>query len=102
MALGVTVPFAVLTIVLMRLVLRSRRWKQTAGAEQLIGAEAEVTQAVEPPARGMVRVHGELWRAAAQQEIPVGARVRVLKMEGLTLEVEPLERAPGEASQAAS
>lgn len=101
-ALGVTIPFAMLTIVLMRLVLRSRRWRQAAGAEQLIGAEAEVTQAVQPPARGMVRVHGELWRAAAQQKIAAGARVRVVKLEGLTLEVEPLERAPGQASQAAS
>jgi len=40
----------------------------------------------------MVRVHGELWRAAAPagQSIPKGARVRVKKVTGLTLEVEPV------------
>jgi len=36
-------------------------------------------------------VHGELWRAAAPAgvNIPKGARVRVRKVKGLTLEVEP-------------
>ena len=49
-ALGVTLPCAVITILLMRLVLRSRSWKQSTGAEQLLGAEAEVTEAIAPPA----------------------------------------------------
>jgi membrane protein implicated in regulation of membrane protease activity len=39
----------------------------------------------------MVFVHGELWRATAPAgiSIPKGARVRVRKVKGLTLEVEP-------------
>ena len=43
----------------------------------------------------MVFVHGELWRAAAVngRNIPKGARVRVKKVAGLTLEVEPVEAA---------
>ncbi len=95
-ALGVTVPFALVTIFLMRLVLRSRRWKQAAGAEQLVGAEGQVTQPLEAAgdaaqARGMVLVHGELWRAVAREKIPQGARVRVTRLEGLTLHVEPAE-----------
>ena len=97
-ALGVTLPFAGLTIFLMRLVLRSRGWKQAAGAEQLIGAEGEVTQAIEPPGRGLVFVSGELWRATAREPVRKGARVRVVKVDGLTLLVEPTEpasRPPG-------
>ena len=43
-ALGVTLPFALLTIFLMRLVLRSRSWKQSTGREQLVGSPAEVTE----------------------------------------------------------
>ena len=46
-ALGVTAPCAAVTIVLMRLVLRTRNWKQTTGPEQMIGAHAEVTEAIE-------------------------------------------------------
>ena len=99
-ALGVTVPFALVTIFLMRLVLRSFRWKQATGAEQMVGAEGEVTEAFEAsapeqPGRGMVLVHGELWRAVAREKIPKGAQVRVVKMDGLTLQVEPAEKAPG-------
>jgi membrane-bound serine protease (ClpP class) len=49
-ALGVTAPCAAITILLMRLVLRSRSWRPAAGAEQLVGALAEVTEAIAPPA----------------------------------------------------
>jgi membrane-bound serine protease (ClpP class) len=91
-ALGVALPFAVIIVILMRLVLRSRNWKQTTGKEELVGEEAEVTETVGAGnAAGMVFVHGELWRAAAPAgvSIPKGARVRVRKVKGLTLEVEP-------------
>ncbi|MFZ0978565.1 MAG: nodulation protein NfeD [Candidatus Acidiferrales bacterium] len=96
-ALGVAIPFAIIVIVLARFVLRSRAWKLTTGKEELIGEEGEVTEPVPSTldggaAPGMVRVHGELWRAAAPagQSIPKGARVRVKKVTGLTLEVEPV------------
>lgn len=91
-ALGVTIPVALIIIFLMRLVLRSRSWKQSTGSEQLIGETGEVTESVNlPGGKGMVLVHGELWRAAARQNIPRGARVRVSQVDGLTLHVEPLE-----------
>jgi membrane-bound serine protease (ClpP class) len=91
-ALGVTIPMALIVIFLMRLVLRSRRWKPAAGAEEMVGEIAEVTEAIAAIAgRGMVRVHGELWSATSRQTIPRGARVRVRQIEGLTLHVEPLE-----------
>jgi membrane-bound serine protease (ClpP class) len=91
-ALGVAIPFAVLAILLARSVLRSRAWKQSTGKEELIGEEGEITEPVASSGPGMVRVHGELWRAAAPagQSIPAGARVRVRKVTGLTLEVEPI------------
>ena len=91
-ALGVALPFAVIIVILMRLVLHSRNWKQSTGKEELVGEEAEVTETVGAGnAAGMVFVHGELWRAAAPAgvSIPKGARVRVRKVKGLTLEVEP-------------
>jgi membrane-bound serine protease (ClpP class) len=92
-ALGVAIPFAIIMIILMRLVLRSFAWKQSTGKEELIGKEGEVTEPVGASGGfGMVFVHGELWRAAAPagQTIPKGSRVRVKKITGLTLEVEPV------------
>lgn len=91
-ALAVALPFAVIVIILMRAVLRSRSWKQATGKEELLGEEGEVVEPVGPadPDTGMIRVHGELWRAAAPngQTIPKGAWVRVKRVEGLTLHVE--------------
>jgi membrane-bound serine protease (ClpP class) len=89
-ALAVTLPFAVLTVFLMRLVLKSRGWKQTTGREQLIGEEGAAVQEFGggESKRGQIRVHGELWSAVSTQPITKGARVRVLSVDGLTLHVE--------------
>ncbi|MFZ0335021.1 MAG: nodulation protein NfeD [Candidatus Acidiferrales bacterium] len=90
-ALAVTIPVALIAIFLMRLVLRSFRWKPTTGVEQLVGSVGQMMEPVESPgADGMVLVHGELWRAAANESIPKGTRVRVSRVDGLTLTVEPL------------
>jgi len=92
-AMGVALPFAVIAIILMRLVLRSRSWKSSTGKEEMIGEVGDVVEALNGGSEpGMVRVHGELWRAitAAAQSIPAGARVRVKKVNGLTLHVEPV------------
>jgi membrane-bound serine protease (ClpP class) len=94
-ALGATLPFAVMTIVLMRLVLQSRGWKPQTGVDQLTREIGTVTTAIagggEASARGMVRVHGELWRATSTEAIAEGRRVRILRVDGLTLYVEPLD-----------
>src|SRR5580698_6118398 len=93
-ALAVVIPFAVIVIILMRLVLRSRTWKVSTGKEELIGEVGEVRETLgSREAMGSVFVHGELWRAAvrAGESIPAGARVRVSKVKGLTLEVELVE-----------
>lgn len=89
-ALAAVLPFGLLTVFLMRLVLKSRRWKTATGKEELLGEQGIVTMALAGGAEGMIRIHGELWRASSTQNIPVGERVRVLRVEGLKLDVEPL------------
>ena len=89
-ALSVTLPFAVLTVFLMRLVLRSRSWKNQTGREEMIGAQGTVVTPLPGGAEGMIRVHGELWRAISNQPVPEGKPVRVVKMDGLKLYVEPV------------
>ena len=87
--LGVTVPVALLTVFLMRLVLKSRKWKAATGREEMVGEEGVVTAALPAQGEGMIRVHGELWRAAASSPVAEGAVVRVTRVEGLKLFVEP-------------
>jgi membrane protein implicated in regulation of membrane protease activity len=45
----------------------------------------------------MVRVHGELWRAESSQLVREGETVRITKVEGLKLYVEPVEVATSSA-----
>ncbi len=92
-AFGVTLPVALIIIFLMRLVLRSRHWKQSTGREQMVGEWGEITEPVTAGEPGMVLVHGELWRAMAGRDLPRGSRVRVTRVNGLTLHVEPHESA---------
>jgi membrane-bound serine protease (ClpP class) len=90
-AFAVALPFAVIVVILMRAVLRSRSWKQAVGKEELLGEEGEVIEPIGgAAATGLVRVHGELWRAASQSgvSIPKGARARVKGVDGLTVQVE--------------
>ena len=89
-ALAVTLPFAALTVFLMRLVLRSRGWKTQTGREEMINAQGVVVTPLADGAEGMIRIHGELWRAISNQSVPEGKSVRVVKMDGLKLYVEPV------------
>ncbi len=97
-ALAVTIPFAIIVVFLMRLVLRSRHWKVSTGKEELVGEEGIVTSALSAGGEGMVRIHGELWSAGSPVAIAQGKTVRVLRVEGLKLIVEPVET-PATASR---
>jgi membrane-bound serine protease (ClpP class) len=90
-AIAVTLPFAVLTVFLMRLVLRSRKWKSATGREEMLTEQGIVVSPIQAGAEGMIRIHGELWRAVSTHPVPEGQPVRVLKIEGLKLYVEPVE-----------
>lgn len=92
-AVAGTIPFAIIALVLTRLVLRSRKWKTATGLEELIGSNGVVIKALQTGAEGMVRVHGELWQAQSSQSVQEGKIVKVLRVEGLKLHVEPAEEA---------
>jgi membrane-bound serine protease (ClpP class) len=79
-------------------VLRSRKWKSTTGKEELIGEEGVAITGLAAGVAGMVRIHGELWQAVSEQSAEVGARVRVKKITGLKLYVEPEQASAGAKS----
>jgi membrane-bound serine protease (ClpP class) len=68
--------------------LKAQRREVRIGASTLLGARAEVVTALAP--EGMVRLGGELWRAVAETELPVGSEVEVTDVNNLTLRVRPV------------
>ena len=89
-AVAVTIPFAVISVFLMRLVLRSRKWKPATGREELLREQGVAVGGLKSGVEGMIRIHGEIWRAVSAADVPVGAAVKVLRVEGLKLHVEPV------------
>jgi membrane-bound serine protease (ClpP class) len=57
------------------------------GKQGLVGEIGVAETALSPG--GKVFVHGELWDAVAELEIPAGERVVVRQVDGLTLRVDP-------------
>jgi membrane-bound serine protease (ClpP class) len=66
-----------------------QRAKPTVDAATVIGQIGEARTPVH--SAGSVYVGGEMWSARSEQAIPVGARVRVRSLDGLVVEVEPVE-----------
>jgi membrane-bound serine protease (ClpP class) len=90
MAVAVTLPFAAISVFLMRLVLRSRKWKPAVGAEEMLAERGIATEGLKNGVEGMIRIHGETWRAIATQDVQAGQAVQVRRIEGLKLFVEPV------------
>jgi membrane-bound serine protease (ClpP class) len=92
--LGFIVPsavaFAIIFLFLGRLALAAQRRPPVTGKEGLVGLEGQARDAITPDTPGYVRVHGELWRAKSREPVAPGQTVRVLDLNGLTLEVEPV------------
>jgi membrane-bound serine protease (ClpP class) len=66
----------------------SRRRRSVSGVEALVGKTAVVSSPTQ------VRVAGEIWEARSAGSLVVGDEVEVTGVNGLTLEVSRLRRAP--------
>src|SRR6266853_2239670 len=84
---GATALTAALFLLVLTMLLRSRRRPVVTGKEGLLGAEGEAV--AWDGEEGRVRVNGEIWRARARGPLQPGTRVKVVNREGLVLVVEP-------------
>ena len=67
---------------------RAMRHPVATGTEGMIGESAEVV--ADFAGKGKVRYGGELWNARSERALRAGELARIVKVEGLTLWVEPL------------
>jgi membrane-bound serine protease (ClpP class) len=72
----------------MSIALKARRNKVVTGQQGLVGETGVTRTALSP--EGKVFVHGELWNAVASLPLPIGQLVVVRRVDGLTLQVDPL------------
>jgi membrane-bound serine protease (ClpP class) len=78
---------ALVLLAIVSFAVRARRRPVISGVEGLLRETAEATEDFDT--RGLVRVQGELWNAVSHEPVRAGQRLRILKVDGLTVEVEP-------------
>jgi membrane-bound serine protease (ClpP class) len=88
---GIAFAGALLILLIASYFARSRKRPVVTGAEQLLTEPAIALSDFERS--GRVRVRGEIWNAIARAPVKEGQRLRIVRIDGLTLAVEPDERA---------
>lgn len=99
LVLSVVIPFGIIMTAMLRLAIKARRAKVTTGSAGMVGLTGRAESGIAP--EGTVFVRGELWRARSNMNIAKGEHIRVIGIEGLTLDVEAHNKklvAPPEAS----
>jgi len=74
-------------ILMVGMLVRSRRRAVVSGREEMLGATGEALGDFE--LEGWARVHGEQWKVRSNRPVRRGQKLRVTAMEGLVLRVEP-------------
>ncbi|TVM05211.1 MAG: nodulation protein NfeD [Halomonas sp.] len=67
--------------------MRLRRKPALGGEEEMLDAEAVALEDFEH--KGHVRLHGERWNAVTEAPVVKGQRLKVIRFEGLTVQVSP-------------
>jgi membrane-bound serine protease (ClpP class) len=91
LVLPLSIAIAAICAFVVWLAIRAHRVGVDTGREGLVGQTAVVTQALSP--EGKVFVHGEIWDAVAAAPVPKDAKVRIVRVDEMTLTVEPADHA---------
>jgi membrane-bound serine protease (ClpP class) len=85
---GVTAASAGFLILVVGMLVRSRRRAVVSGREEMLGATGEALGDFDT--EGWARVHGEQWKVRSSRPVRRGQKLRVTAMQGLVLSVEPV------------
>jgi len=93
--------FAVTSVIMfvfiIDMAIKARRRPVVSGMEELLGNEALVIEDFEQ--KGRVNIHSENWSALSDTPLQKGQYVKVIGINGLTLQVEPLNKSKKELEQ---
>ena len=85
---GVTAASAGFLLVVLNFALRARQRPVVSGREQMLGATGEIF--INPDGGVFARILGEMWQVRANAPLGRGQKVRVVGVDGLVLNVEPV------------
>mgnify|MGYP000019400727 CR=1 FL=1 len=80
---------AVFVLGIIGMALKARQRAVVSGQEQLIGASGRVME--DFAGDGWIHIHGENWHARSAQPLKRDQAVRVIRIDGLVLHVEPIQ-----------
>ncbi len=93
-SLQVLIPAVILVsgffIVVIWMAVKAQMRKKSTGAEAMIGSETEALTDIAN--EGKVFIKGEYWKATSGKPIKKGAKVKIVKIEGLKLIVEEMKK----------
>jgi len=84
---GAAAASAAFLILIVGMLVKSRRHAVVSGREEMVGASAEALADFD--LEGWARVHGEQWKVRSSRPVRRGQKLRVTGMQGLVLSVEP-------------
>jgi membrane-bound serine protease (ClpP class) len=85
--LSMVITLVVITLIILHRAVKSLTYPIATGAQGLAGQIGEASTDLD--LEGTVFVHGEYWRARTGFPTKRGEKVRVVRVKGLSLEVEP-------------
>ncbi len=90
LVIGIALANALVVFGIGSLALRTRSRPVVSGREEMIGITGTLVSVDGDGA--FARIHGELWKVRAAGPLRAGDGVRVRRVDGLTLEVEPMDK----------
>lgn len=92
-----SVTSVIVLLAVVGMAMKARRRPVVSGMEELLGSEALVVE--DFAQKGRVNIHSENWSALCDTPLQKGQYVKVIGINGLTLEVEPLSKSKQELGQ---
>lgn len=91
--IGMSIFTVLFFLIIFSLVFKARRQKAVSGTETLLGTIGVVHD--DFAVTGQIKIAGELWRATSTIPLKRGQNVKVIKIDGLVLTVEPIDHEGG-------
>ena len=86
--ISLTLATAFITLILVRAIIISHKRKVVSGKEGLIDTIGRAQTNITPDKEGKAFVHGEIWNAVSKENIKRGNKIKVVSIDGMTLEVK--------------